>query len=108
MRQIEFRGKSVKCDRWYYGNLQTNSIKQYMNKLKLLIARCLMSAMYDREKDLHPQDAFGLSLRLIEKEKSVFGLLKILIMVFLSIGLILFIWFLTIKPMKINAGISRV
>ena len=26
MRKIEFRGKSVKNDRWYYGDLQTNSV----------------------------------------------------------------------------------
>jgi putative inorganic carbon (HCO3(-)) transporter len=40
------------------------------------------------------------------KEKSVFGFLKTLIMVFLSIGLILFIWVFNIKPLKINAEIN--
>jgi len=36
--------------------------------MKHLIAKCLMTAMYDREPELHPQDAYGLAMQLLSHD----------------------------------------
>ena len=46
-----------------------------MNKLNKLIVHSLMNAMYDREKDLHPADAYKLASRLMTNDETVKNLI---------------------------------
>ena len=46
-----------------------------MNKLNKLIVHSLMNAMYDREKDLHPADAYKLASRLMANDETVKNLI---------------------------------
>ena len=46
-----------------------------MNKLNILIVHSLMNAMYDREKDLHPADAYKLASRLMANDETVKNLI---------------------------------
>lgn len=46
-----------------------------MNKLNRLIVHSLMNAMYDREKDLHPADAYKLASRLMANDETVKNLI---------------------------------
>ncbi len=46
-----------------------------MNKLNHLIVHSLMNAMYDREKDLHPADAYKLASRLMANDETVKNLI---------------------------------
>ena len=77
-----------------------------MKKLKHLLAHTLMSAMYDIEPELHPQDAYGLAIKLIENNSSVRNLIIYInkyfffkffvtgILIGLILGLIfIYIWF---------------
>ena len=46
-----------------------------MNKLNKLIVHSLMNAMYDREEDLHPADAYKLASRLMANDETVKNLI---------------------------------
>ena len=46
-----------------------------MDKLNKLIVHSLMNAMYDREKDLHPADAYKLASRLMTNDETVKNLI---------------------------------
>lgn len=46
-----------------------------MNKLNKLIVHSLMNAMYDREPELHPADAYKLASRLINNDETVKNLI---------------------------------
>ncbi len=46
-----------------------------MNKLNNLIVHSLMHAMYDREPELHPADAYKLANRMINNDKTVKNLI---------------------------------
>ena len=46
-----------------------------MIKLKHLIAHVIMNGMYDREPELHPQDAYNLANSIIKNDTSVENLL---------------------------------
>ena len=46
-----------------------------MNKLNKLIVHSLMNAMYDREPDLHPADAYKLVSRLMTNDETVKNLI---------------------------------
>lgn len=46
-----------------------------MNKLNKLIVHSLMNAMYDREKELHPADAYKLASRLMANDEAVKNLI---------------------------------
>jgi hypothetical protein len=46
-----------------------------MNKLNRLIVHSLMNAMYDREPELHPADAYKLASRLINNDETVKNLI---------------------------------
>jgi len=46
-----------------------------MNKSNKLIVFSLMNAMYDREPELHPADAYKLASRLINNDKTVKNLI---------------------------------
>ena len=46
-----------------------------MNKLNKLIVHSLMNAMYNREPELHPADAYKLASRLINNDETVKNLI---------------------------------